>query len=88
MSASNVSRNRDDYPRSIQILIEAGAEVLFGGDIDRAWEAFFAYSEREAQYQAPQEKTDNSAILHLRATPRSGNPRSPYALHLYESVAE
>lgn len=77
MSAPKISRNRNDYPREIQILIEAGADVLFDGDIDRAWEAFFAYSEKEYQYQAPKGQMDNSTVLHLRATSRSDNPRLP-----------
>ena len=75
MSAPKMSRNRDDYSKSIQLLIEAGAEVLFNGNIDRAWEAFFKQRENAAQFEEPRH-TNDSAILHLRITPQSDNPRS------------
>lgn len=77
MSASKMSRNRDDYSKSTHILIEAGADVFFNGDIDRAWEALFAHSEWYAQFEATDGRVNDSAILHLRATSRLDNPRLP-----------
>ena len=67
-ASSKISRNRADYPSKVHIGLQAGADVLFGGDLDKAWEAFFQFSEEDEQEEDGSFRDDDFAILHLRAT--------------------
>lgn len=68
----SVSHNPADYPRNIQLLIEAIARVYEGGDTGKVWERYFEIAEKNAQEDASNEASatvpPTRARLLLRAT--------------------
>jgi len=48
MATNLVNRDRKAYNQHIQTLIEAMGRAFFNGDVDKAWEKFFAVAEEDA----------------------------------------
>jgi len=63
-SPSIVSHNPKDYSPKVQAWINAGAKVLFDGDVQRAWDEYFKLLEKD---RTPVESSPDAALIHLKA---------------------